>query len=184
MSHELILVDYDDNPIWTMEKLAAHQDGWYLHRAFSVQLFDHQGRLMLQQRAASKYHCPNLRTNTCCSHPAPWEHTADGAIRRLHEEMGMTATIQRLFHFVYKADFDNGLTEHEFDHVFVGVTDAYPEPNHQEVWDRKRMHRDDLDRDMSENSQRYTPRFLVMMREYRDYFIKWMKQRNIQVHKV
>lgn len=176
---DVILVDYDDNPLGTMEKLAAHQDGWHLHRAFSVQLFDRQGRLMLQQRAASKYHCPNLWTNTCCSHPLPGEHTPDGATRRLREEMGMKAPIQKLFNFTYRADFDNGLTEHEFDHVFVGITTDCPQLNNEEVWNRKRLSWEDLDRDIQENSQRYTPWFLIMIREYRQYFIKRLQQQNI-----
>lgn len=127
---------------------------------------------MLQQRASGKYHCPGLWTNTCCSHPTPGEHTPDGATRRLREEMGMDTPIQKLFNFTYKADFENGLTEHEFDHVFVGLTNSFPQPNSEEVQDRKRVSWEDLDRDIQENSQRYTPWFLIMVRKYRTYFEK------------
>jgi isopentenyl-diphosphate delta-isomerase len=119
MQDFVILVDEQDNPIGTAEKMEAHQNGGKLHRAFSVLVFNDKGETMLQRRAASKYHCPTLRTNTCCSHPRPDEITLAAATRRLQEEMGFVCPLEEKFTFLYRAEFSNGLTEHEFDHVFV-----------------------------------------------------------------
>ncbi len=119
MMHEVILVNELDEATGSMEKMEAHKKA-LLHRAFSVFLFDKQGNMLLQQRAATKYHSPSLWTNACCSHPMPGETTEQAALRRLQEELGITTAITKAFHFTYKAAFDNGLTEHEFDHVFVG----------------------------------------------------------------
>ena len=116
---EVVLVDEQDRPVGTMEKMQAHREG-ILHRAFSVFIFNSRGEMLLQQRAAEKYHSGSLWTNACCSHPYPGEETAAAAKRRLKEEMGFETELEKIFHFVYKAGFDNGLTEHEFDHVFAG----------------------------------------------------------------
>lgn len=117
--HELILVNEQDEPIGVMEKMEAHQKG-LLHRAFSVFLFDHAGNMLLQQRADSKYHSPGLWTNACCSHPMPGEETLDAAHRRVQQELGIAAPLKSAFQFMYRSGFDNGLIEHEYDHVFVG----------------------------------------------------------------
>ena len=117
----VILVDENDQPIGEMEKLEAHQKG-LLHRAFSIFIFsnDEKPRMLLQQRADGKYHCAGLWTNTCCSHPAPNEDFADAAANRLRFEMGISADLHPVGQFIYKAEFANGLTEHEVDHVFIG----------------------------------------------------------------
>src|SRR5688572_13811853 len=115
---EVILVNEQDEVIGTMEKITAHRKA-ILHRAFSVFIFNSKGEMLLQQRAFNKYHSGGLWTNACCSHPAPGEHTADAAGRRLQEEMGFSASIQKIFEFTYFSEFENGLTEHEFDHVFA-----------------------------------------------------------------
>ena len=120
MLEEVVLVNEKDEAIGTMEKMAAHEKA-LLHRAFSVFVFNKNGDLLMQQRAHSKYHSGGLWTNTCCSHPRPGEHVADAANRRLQEEMGFTTSLNKAFDFTYKAAFDNGLTEHEFDHVFIGI---------------------------------------------------------------
>jgi isopentenyl-diphosphate Delta-isomerase len=112
----LILVDEQDQPLGTCEKMEAHQKG-LLHRAFSVFLFDRAGRMLLQQRALHKYHSGGLWTNTCCSHPHPGEDTLAAATRRLQEEMGFVAPIKKAFDFMYRAELDNGLTEHEFSEI-------------------------------------------------------------------
>lgn len=130
--HEVILVDEQDNPVGTMEKMEAHRLG-RLHRAFSVFVFDAKGRLLLQQRAMSKYHSAGLWTNTCCSHPAPGETTGAAAGRRLQEEMGFNTPLQKVFDFVYRAAFSNGLTEHEFDHVLTGQYEGKIQPDPDEV---------------------------------------------------
>ncbi len=129
---EVILVNEEDIPIGTMEKIAAHELA-LLHRAFSVFIFNSNGRMLLQQRAMSKYHSPGLWTNACCSHPFPNEETEKAALRRLEEELGFTTPLTKAFHFTYKATFDNGLTEHEFDHVFVGTYDGDITSNPDEV---------------------------------------------------
>lgn len=129
---QVILVDVHDNATGAMPKLEAHEKA-QLHRAFSVFVFNQKGEMLLQQRAVNKYHSAGLWSNTCCSHPRPGEDTINAASRRLHEEMGFTTPLREIFHFVYKADFDNGLTEHEFDHVFVGYYDGPVTPDPKEV---------------------------------------------------
>lgn len=126
---DVILVDEQDNAIGTMGKMEAHEKA-LLHRAFSIFIFNNKGELLLQKRADKKYHSAGLWTNTCCSHPRPGEDTLAAAHRRLKEEMGFTTRMEKAFSFVYKAPFDNGLTEHEFDHVFIGEYNGpvYPDP--------------------------------------------------------
>ena len=132
--HQVILVNEQDEPMGSMEKMEAHQKG-LLHRAFSIFVFNGKGELLLQQRALNKYHSGGLWTNSCCSHPQPGEDTAVAAARRLKEEMGFTTPLEKIFDFVYKAAFSNGLTEYEFDHVFAGRYDGNVEYNKDEVMD-------------------------------------------------
>ncbi|HEV2832743.1 MAG TPA: isopentenyl-diphosphate Delta-isomerase [Hanamia sp.] len=132
----LILVDKDDNEIGTLDKLSVHQKG-LLHRAFSVFIFNSKNELLLQQRADEKYHSPGLWSNTCCSHPRSGEEVTDAIIRRLQEEMGMQCDTQFKFTFLYEAQFGNGLTEHELDHVYFGESDDLPKLNTEEVKDWK-----------------------------------------------
>lgn len=131
---QVILVDEHDVVTGTMEKMAAHEEA-LLHRAFSVFIFNTEGDLLLQQRAKEKYHSGGLWTNSCCSHPRPGEETQAAASRRLREELGFETPLEKIFDFVYKADFDNGLTEHEFDHVFIGYYDGRISPDAKEVSD-------------------------------------------------
>ena len=163
MEEQVILVDIADRAIGTMEKLAAHREG-LLHRAISVFIFDEQGRLLLHQRAAHKYHSANLWTNTCCSHPRPGESAMDAAHRRLHEEMGMEADLSFAFTFRYRAAFDNGLTEHEFDHVFVGRSSDPPSPNPAEVASYKWLSQPDIERDVDTCPDSYTEWFKLIYR--------------------
>ena len=121
VEEQVILVDPNDNPIGTMNKMEAHEKA-VLHRAFSVFILNDKNEVMLQQRAAHKYHSPLLWTNTCCSHQRVGETNIEAGKRRLFEEMGFTAKLKELFHFIYKAPFDNGLTEHELDHVMIGYS--------------------------------------------------------------
>ena len=129
---QVILVNEHDEELGLLEKMEAHEKA-LLHRAFSVFVFNRSGHLLLQQRALNKYHSGGLWTNTCCSHPRPNESVADAAKRRLMEEMGFDTPLVKIFDFIYQASFDNGLTEHEFDHVFVGYYDGPFHPNPQEV---------------------------------------------------
>lgn len=156
----VVLVDELDQPRGTMEKLEAHKQG-LLHRAFSIFIFNSKKELLLQKRASHKYHCGGLWTNTCCSHQRPNESTLEAANRRLKEEMGMTCELESTFTFVYKAAFDNGLTEHEFDHVLVGQTDASPDINLEEVDSFKYMGIEAIQKDLENNSHLYTPWFKI-----------------------
>ncbi|HTR30467.1 MAG TPA: isopentenyl-diphosphate Delta-isomerase [Puia sp.] len=131
---EVILVDESDRPVGVMEKMAAHRQA-RLHRAFSVFIFNSRGEMLLQRRAPEKYHSAGLWTNACCSHPRPGEDTCDAAVRRLREELGFTTPLEKLFEFTYRTVYDNGLTEFEFDHVFVGRYDREISPNRAEVSD-------------------------------------------------
>jgi len=131
-SEQVTLVDGDDRPLGTMEKLQAHVEG-RLHRAFSVFVFDRAGRLLLQRRSAAKYHSGGLWSNTCCGHPRPGEPVTDAASRRLFEEMGFRTALHPLFRFVYRAELDSAMVEHELDHVLVGTFEESPSPEPTEV---------------------------------------------------
>jgi isopentenyl-diphosphate delta-isomerase len=139
MEEQVVLVDEKDNPIGLMPKMEAHERA-VLHRAFSVFILNGKGELMLQQRANHKYHSPGLWTNTCCSHQRDGESNIDAGQRRLHEEMGFTTELTELTSFIYKASFDNGLTEHEFDHIMLGRYEDNPVINPDEVaaWKRSK----------------------------------------------
>ncbi|MFZ6012441.1 MAG: isopentenyl-diphosphate Delta-isomerase [Bacteroidota bacterium] len=145
-----------------MEKMEAHKKG-VLHRAFSVLLFDGGGRILLQKRASKKYHSSGLWTNTCCSHPAPGEKMEDAVRRRLLEEMGIDLQPEFAYKFIYRANLDQGLIEHEFDHVFIGTFDGEPDINHEEVEDWKFVALDWLKKDIGENPGRYTYWFKLII---------------------
>lgn len=151
----LILVDEKDEQLGKSEKELVHQLG-LLHRAFSIFIFNSKGELLLQQRADHKYHSGGLWTNTCCSHPRFGEELKDAVNRRLKEEMGMKSKTEFAFSFVYKANFENGLTEHEFDHVFFGTTDDLPKPEKSEVKNWKYMDIKLLKKDLKKNPHHYT----------------------------
>jgi len=157
---QLILVNERDEAIGTMEKMEAHRSA-LLHRAFSVFVFNNQGQLLLQQRAAEKYHCGGMWTNTCCSHPRPEEETIAAASRRLQEEMGFTTPLKKVFDFMYQATFSNGLTEYEFDHVFVGYYDGPVQPNSAEVADYKYLYVDEIHKLIDQQPQEFTPWFHI-----------------------
>jgi isopentenyl-diphosphate delta-isomerase len=129
---QVILVDSQDNQIGLMEKMEAHEKA-LLHRAFSVFLFNTKGEMLLQRRALTKYHSGGLWTNACCSHPRAGETNLEAATRRTFEELGIRPSIKHAFSFTYRAAFENGLTEHEFDHVFVGTYEGTINPNPEEV---------------------------------------------------
>ena len=161
MEEQVVLVDEKDNPIGLMEKMEAHEKA-LLHRAFSVFIFNEKGELMLQQRAASKYHSPLLWTNTCCSHQRDGETNLEAGKRRLQEEMGFVTEIKEVFSFIYKAPFDNGLTEHELDHVMVGSFEDAPNINREEVESYKWMTLEDVKFDIENNPEIYTAWFKII----------------------
>jgi isopentenyl-diphosphate delta-isomerase len=160
--NEVVLVDESDRAIGVMEKMEAHQKG-LLHRAFSIFLFNTNGDMLLQRRAMSKYHSPGLWTNTCCSHPMNGELVESAAVRRLKEEMGMSCDMTKSFDFIYKAELENDLIEHEFDHVFFGTTNHTPNPNSEEVCEWKWMPVYDVYIDVQLNPDRYTEWFKIAL---------------------
>ena len=165
MEEQVILVNEKDEPIGLMGKMEAHEKG-LLHRAFSVFVFNSKQEVLLQQRAACKYHSPNLWTNTCCSHPRAGETNQQAGERRLQEEMGLQVPLQEVFSFIYKAPFDNGLTEHEYDHVLVGYSDAQPQINPEEVASWKWLSLEAIKEDILQAPQRYTAWFKIIFEEF------------------
>lgn len=159
---EVILVNENDEALGSMEKMEAHQKG-LLHRAFSIFIFNKKGELLLQQRATGKYHSAELWTNTCCSHPVPGEDILKAAHRRLEEEMGFDTELDFAFNFIYKTDFDNGLIEHELDHVFIGNYDGDILPNKEEVKDYCFMKIPSVLESMEQRPMKYTSWFKIAL---------------------
>ncbi|MDD4823544.1 MAG: isopentenyl-diphosphate Delta-isomerase [Bacteroidales bacterium] len=154
----VVLVDEKDNEIGLMGKTEAHKKG-LLHRAISVFILNSNGEWLLQRRALDKYHSGGLWTNACCTHPQANESNIDAANRRLMEEMGMDCSLKELFCFTYKEVLDNELTEHEVDHVFIGITDVAPTINVAEVAEFKYIAYQDLEPDIANNPSEYTAWF-------------------------
>lgn len=161
----VILVNENDEQIGLMPKMEAHEKA-LLHRAFSVFVFNNKNELMLQQRALDKYHSPGLWTNTCCSHQREGESNIQAGMRRLQEEMGFVVDLQESISFIYKAPFDNGLTEHEYDHIVIGKYNGMPNINPKEVADWKWMSLKDVKIDMVKNPQLYTEWFKIIFEKF------------------
>ena len=157
---EVVLVNKNDEPIGTMEKMEAHEKG-LLHRAFSVFVFNDNQELMLQKRARSKYHSGGLWTNTCCSHPRPDESIEDAAVRRLMEEMGFKTEVQSHYHFIYKTALDNDLVEHELDYVLTGIYNSVPNLNEEEAEDYKFVALPVLEQWMQDKPEDFTVWFKI-----------------------
>lgn len=168
IEEKVILVDTNDEPLGLMEKMAAHEQA-LLHRAFSVFVLNDKNEVMLQQRASHKYHSPLLWTNTCCSHQRAGESNIQAGKRRLKEEMGFETELKELFHFIYKAPFDNGLTEHELDHVMIGYSNKAPKINKEEVENWKWMKIEDIKKDMEIHPQIYTVWFKIIFDKFYHY---------------
>ena len=167
----VILVDENDHPLGTMEKIEAHEKA-KLHRAFSVFIYNSNNELMLQQRALTKYHTPGLWTNTCCSHQKLNESNIEAGKRRLQEEMGFSTELQETISFIYKAPFENGLTEHEYDYILIGTYDQDPNPNPEEVNAWKWMKLDDIEQDIRENPKLYTEWFKIIFEKHKSVMTK------------
>lgn len=162
---QVILVNEKDEQIGLMPKMEAHEKA-LLHRAFSVFVFNDKNELMIQQRALGKYHSPGLWTNTCCSHQREGESNIEAGKRRLQEEMGFSTELKDTISFIYKAPFDNGLTEHEFDHILVGYYNGEPNLNPEEAHAYKWVSLEDLKKDMKENPEIYTAWFKIIFDKY------------------
>ncbi|WP_411768204.1 isopentenyl-diphosphate Delta-isomerase [Winogradskyella sp. A3E31] len=165
---QVILVDENDNQIGLMAKMEAHEKA-LLHRAFSVFVFNSKNELMLQQRALHKYHTPGLWTNTCCSHQREGESNIEAGKRRLQEEMGFVTELKETTSFIYKAPFENGLTEHEYDHILVGHFDDEPNINPDEVADWKWMTLETVKSDMAQNPDDYTAWFKIIFEKFYEH---------------
>ncbi len=168
IEEQVILVNEQDEPIGLMNKMEAHEKA-VLHRAFSVFILNDKNEVMLQQRAHHKYHSPLLWTNTCCSHQRAGETNINAGKRRLYEEMGFEVELKELFHFIYKAPFDNGLTEHELDHVMIGYYNEAPIINPDEVESWKWLTIEAIKDDMIENPDAYTVWFKIIFDEFYHY---------------
>jgi len=168
---QVILVNENNVQIGTMPKLEAHEKA-VLHRAFSVFVFNDKEELLLQQRASSKYHSPLLWTNTCCSHQRVGESNVEAGKRRLFEEMGFVTELEEVFSFIYKAPFDNGLTEYELDHVMIGKCNENPKINPEEVRDFKWITLEAVKTDIEEQPEVYTAWFKIIFKEYYQRLIK------------
>ncbi len=157
----VILVDEKDNPSGVMEKMEAHEKG-VLHRAFSFFIFNSSGEMLIQQRALTKYHSGGLWTNACCSHPRPGETVQEAAYRRIKEEMGIACNPLFAFSFIYRAELDKNLIEHELDYVFTGICDEVPVLNPDEVQDFKYISISELKDSMSRNPEFFTEWFKIV----------------------
>lgn len=164
----VILVNEQDEPIGTMEKMEVHRKG-LLHRAFSVFVRNERGEILLQQRAIEKYHCGGLWTNTCCSHPFPEENIVDAAHRRLLEEMGFDCQLKKIFNFTYRAHFSNGLIEHEYDHVLLGQYDGPVLPDSAEVQDYAFLSVDVISKKLLSDPDVFTPWFHIAFSKMKNF---------------
>ena len=172
---KVVLVDKDDNQIGLMPKMEAHLKG-KLHRAFSIIIFNSERKILIQKRASTKYHTPNLWSNTCCSHQREDEDNINAGKRRLNEEMGFVTNLYNFSSFIYRVEFSNGLIEHENDHIMLGVFDGVPKPNPNEVDEWKWIDIDVLVEDMKINPDQYTAWFKIIMNNYHESLKKWKLQ--------
>lgn len=164
----VILVNENDEQIGLSEKLAAHESG-ALHRAVSVFVFNKKGELLLQKRASGKYHGGGLWTNTCCTHPRDGETSEACAVRRLKEEMGIDAQLEKQFAFIYKAEVENGLVENEYDHVFFAVYNGEIKPDKTEVEDYTFVTLDKVFKDAEQQPEKYSIWFRLIIKKFREH---------------
>lgn len=159
--HEpLILVDEKDNEIGHAPKREAHQGHGLLHRAFSVFLFDDRARLLLQQRSADKPLWPLYWSNSCCSHPRRGENMHSATLRRVREELGIEASLEYVYKFIYQADFGDIGAEHELCHVYIGRIETSDIQVHPaEIADWRWVDLDQVSHLLEHEPERYTPWF-------------------------
>jgi isopentenyl-diphosphate delta-isomerase len=165
---EVILVNENDEQVGTMDKMEAHRKA-LLHRAFSIFILNSKGEMLLQRRAQDKYHSGGLWTNACCSHPLPGESTIEAAERRLKEELGFTIPLSKALEFIYKVAFENGLTEYEYDHVFIAQYDGEIHPDPDEVLDYCYKNIGEIRNSLSSHSHKYTEWFKIAFPKIENY---------------
>lgn len=170
---EVILVTEKDEPIGTMEKMEAHRKG-ALHRAFSIFVLNDKGQMLLQQRALTKYHSGGLWTNACCSHPRPNESTEDAATRRLHEELGFTTGLKKIFKFQYHSKFPDGLIEHELDYVYLAYYNGAIYPAPEEVMDYTYMELEKINSTIKSSPAKFTTWFQIAFPKV----LEWLNENN------
>ncbi|MBU7047042.1 MAG: isopentenyl-diphosphate Delta-isomerase [Theionarchaea archaeon] len=161
MDERVILVDENDKELGSEEKIEAHKTG-KLHRAFSIFVFNSKGEMLLQQRALHKYHSGGLWANACCSHPRLGETLEEAVHRRLKEEMGFDCELKEIFSFIYKAKVGT-LTEHELDHVFIGMYDGDVHPDPGEVGGYRWVTIESLRKDVQTHPEAYTEWFKIAL---------------------
>lgn len=172
MSETLIIVDEKDNIIGTEEKLKTHIDG-LLHRAFSVMIFNNKGQLLIQRRAANKYHSAGLWANSCCGHPRPGEGNMEAAKRRLQEELGFSCDLVKISELKYSLKLQNGLYEKEYTHIFAGTYGGILELNPNEVSEVKWENPAELQKKSTLMPERYASWFnLYLSKYYKEIFAK------------
>lgn len=174
---EVILVDENDKPTGVMEKLEAHEKG-VLHRAITVYIFNSRQQLLLQKRAGGKYHSGGLWSNTCCSHPTPGEETRQAAHRRLDQEMGLRCSLTPMFTLTYCLPLDNGLTEHEFGHVYFGLTDDLPQPDPDEAEAFQYLSLEQISRQMVATPEAFTAWFRLTFSRIPAYWAQFYARHN------
>lgn len=171
---QVILVNINDEHLGSMEKMEAHRKG-LLHRAFSIFIFNDKKEMLLQQRAVNKYHSGGLWTNACCSHPRPGEETINAAERRLFEELGFTTSMEKIFDFQYSVNFDNGLTENEFDHVFAGNYNGKIIANSTEVQDFCYKSLEEIESTIKTHPHKFTAWFCIAFPKV----MEWIKDNSV-----
>lgn len=157
----LILVDNHDNEKGSGEKIEVHRKG-ELHRAFSIVIFNAEGKMLIQKRAKGKYHSAGRWSNACCGHPRPGENIEKAAHRRLREELGFDCELREIFQFVYKAQLDEGIMEYEYDHIFIGTHNGKMEPDLGEVEDLTWIGMETLTTEIKRTPEKYTPWFEII----------------------
>jgi isopentenyl-diphosphate delta-isomerase len=167
----VILVNERDEEVGTMEKMEAHRKG-AMHRAFSIFIMNEKGEMLIQQRADEKYHSGGLWSNACCSHPVPGEDTTDAAHRRLYEEMGFDCELERLFSLTYKQEVGKALTEHEIDHIYMGLYTGTLQPNSSEVQSYQYVGMRELEAWMQERPGEFTYWFRLVMPQFKEHYLR------------
>jgi isopentenyl-diphosphate delta-isomerase len=169
MIERVILVDTNNEQVGTMEKMEAHRKG-LLHRAFSIFIFNSEGKMLLHQRAHDKYHCGGMWTNAVCSHPRPGENQSQALRRKMKQEMGFFTEVSKAFDYTYRAELNNGLVEYEYDEVFLGTYDGKLSPNPDEVNDYRFASIADISEEIRQNGDSFTPWFKLLFEPISQYY--------------
>lgn len=168
---QLILVDEADREIGQLDKAACHAGAGRLHRAFSLFIFNDEDQLLLQQRGAAKQLWPLYWSNSCCSHPRHGESMASAIHRRLMEELGLACPLEFLFKFKYQAQYDGAGAEHELCSVFFGRASTAVRPNWEEIAAWRWVGIPQLERELSEGKQPYSPWCKLEWERIREHYL-------------